>query len=71
MTPTHCRRGHEYTDANAHIDPKGKRFCRVCRRLSRQQFYEDNYRSQGVTLKVATRARDGKILHTKAPASYL
>lgn len=30
---THCIHGHEFTEANTHIDPiRGKRVCRACRR---------------------------------------
>lgn len=31
--PTHCRHGHEYTDANTHIKTDGSRSCRTCNRL--------------------------------------
>jgi hypothetical protein len=29
---THCRRGHEYSDANTYVTPRGKRMCRTCPR---------------------------------------
>lgn len=29
---THCPKGHEYTDENTRITPKGKRICRRCHR---------------------------------------
>ena len=30
---THCKRAHPFDDRNTHIDPKGKRICRTCKRL--------------------------------------
>ena len=30
---THCRRGHEYANGNSYFDPKGKRWCRICKRV--------------------------------------
>ena len=30
---THCKRGHEFNDANTYMTPKGQRTCRACRRL--------------------------------------
>lgn len=32
---THCPKGHEYTDSNTRITPKGKRVCRQCDRERR------------------------------------
>ena len=29
---THCKRGHEFTPENTHIDTRGRRVCRACRR---------------------------------------
>ena len=29
---THCIRGHEFTDENTYVDPRGWRVCRACRR---------------------------------------
>lgn len=31
---THCPAGHEYSTDNTYTDPKGKRCCRICRRLA-------------------------------------
>lgn len=31
---THCPHGHEYTEANTYVNPKGHRFCRKCRTRS-------------------------------------
>lgn len=30
---THCKRGHEFTEANTHVDSKGGRCCRACRAI--------------------------------------
>jgi hypothetical protein len=30
---THCKRGHEFTPENTHIDVRGGRHCRACKRL--------------------------------------
>lgn len=30
---THCRHGHEYTEANTYWGPDGKRDCRACGRV--------------------------------------
>ena len=36
-TLTHCRRGHEYANGNSYFDPKGKRWCRICKRMVLQK----------------------------------
>lgn len=28
-----CREGHPYTDENVYVDPKGRRSCKICRRI--------------------------------------
>ena len=30
---THCHRGHEFTEANTHRHPDGRRECRTCRQI--------------------------------------
>jgi hypothetical protein len=30
---THCPKGHRYGPLNTYIDPKGKKRCRMCRRI--------------------------------------
>ena len=35
---THCPRGHEYTEANTYISPRGARDCRDCRRRRRREY---------------------------------
>lgn len=34
-TKMHCKHGHEYTPDNLFINSKGRRECRICRRVSR------------------------------------
>lgn len=34
---THCPRGHEYTDENTYVSPKGERSCRACRPMHNQR----------------------------------
>jgi len=34
VTKTHCKNGHEYTEENIYVDPRGNRQCRECRRDS-------------------------------------
>jgi len=33
---THCPKGHEYTDSNTYINPKGSRECRICKSINRK-----------------------------------
>ena len=35
--PTHCAHGHEYTEENTYISPKGHKDCKRCRRI--RDFY--------------------------------
>lgn len=37
---THCRRGHEWTLENTHIDSRGRRTCRACRR---ERYYRNRF----------------------------
>lgn len=39
---THCKRGHEYTPENSHVDGKGARECRLCRRIRNRERYWRN-----------------------------
>jgi hypothetical protein len=41
LSKTHCRRGHEYTEENTYVSPKGDRTCKSCR----------NYRARKLRLK--------------------
>ena len=38
---THCIRGHEFTEANTHLDHKGNRHCKACRRIQRGSLTTD------------------------------
>lgn len=40
-TNTHCRQGHEFTEANTYTFPSGKRMCRTCK-LTYQATYRRN-----------------------------
>lgn len=35
---THCLRGHEFTEANTHIDARGGRICKKCRYLRIKEY---------------------------------
>jgi len=39
-TFTHCPAGHEYSDENTYVDPKGARRCRECHRQESHARYE-------------------------------
>jgi hypothetical protein len=39
QSKTQCPRGHPYDDANTHIDVKGRRECRECRRQASREAY--------------------------------
>lgn len=39
---THCPHGHEYTEENTYITPKGKRKCVICRKQSCKEHYSKN-----------------------------
>lgn len=36
---THCPRGHEYTDENTYVNPRGSRECRICRDERVRNYY--------------------------------
>ena len=36
---THCKRGHEFTPENTYRDPKGSRYCRVCKAADASAYY--------------------------------
>ena len=36
---THCKHGHEYTEANTYRNGKGERICRTCNRIRAQRKY--------------------------------
>jgi hypothetical protein len=44
---THCKQGHEFTDANTYRAPDGQRMCRECMRASDRRAY---WRKRGVTV---------------------
>ena len=37
--PSHCKHGHEYTEANTDIRPSGWRRCRTCHRIEAKERY--------------------------------
>lgn len=37
-THTHCLKGHEYTEANTYVTPKGVRKCRACMEVTRKKY---------------------------------
>jgi hypothetical protein len=39
---SHCKRGHERTEANIYVTPNGKRQCRACQCLARTQYNNRN-----------------------------
>lgn len=39
FNPTHCPKGHEYTEENAYISKKGSKVCRICRNESGRRNY--------------------------------
>lgn len=39
---THCKRGHEFTEINTHIDLRGMRQCRICSTLRTKKSREKN-----------------------------
>lgn len=41
---THCKRGHEFTDANTSVTPDGRRQCRECHRTRNREWMRENYR---------------------------
>lgn len=43
---THCKKGHEFTEANTCINEKGHRSCRQCNRDRQQRFHRANPHKQ-------------------------
>jgi hypothetical protein len=39
---THCKRGHEFDEANTRLDSKGNRACLSCKRAKAREHYENN-----------------------------
>lgn len=37
---THCKQGHVFSKENTYVDPRGKRVCRTCNRISNSQYYQ-------------------------------
>ena len=37
---TRCPQGHDYDEANTHIDPSGNRHCRACNRINCAHYYQ-------------------------------
>ena len=40
LLKTHCKRGHEFTEANTYPVPGGGRNCRTCRNIASQRFLQ-------------------------------
>lgn len=38
--PTHCPQGHPYAGDNLYVDTRGRRLCRICRKVARDQYLE-------------------------------
>lgn len=54
---THCKRGHELTADNIYEDPKGERFCRMCKRILSHQWKVNRAASEGRVLKLPAALR--------------
>ena len=39
---THCPHGHEYTEENTYIDPKGSRRCRECAKTTIREWQREH-----------------------------
>lgn len=52
---THCKYGHEFSPKNTHIDPKGKRVCRACKRDT----YRKVQQRKAVRARTTSGGRDG------------
>jgi hypothetical protein len=44
IVKTHCPHGHEYTQLNTYINPKGSRVCRTCKRRRQHEYDLSNPR---------------------------
>lgn len=42
---TSCIHGHPYTEENTYIDPRGRRFCRICQRAAKKSLRERELQS--------------------------
>jgi hypothetical protein len=57
--PTHCQRGHEYTDENTYITPGGRRYCRACLGI-RQRKYDASEKGKQSARNRKQHSRDAK-----------
>jgi hypothetical protein len=39
---THCPQGHSYAGDNLYINPRGQRFCRICKRRQIRKWWKEN-----------------------------
>jgi hypothetical protein len=60
---THCKRGHELFGENLRITPTGKRICRACQRLWRDEHRDQLREYQRIYM--ATRMRDDPVFAAK------
>lgn len=52
----HCSRGHEFTEENTYLNPRGERQCRTCRAESTRRYREEN-RDRYLTRRRLTRPK--------------
>lgn len=63
--PSLCARGHEFTEENTYVNPRGERQCRTCLRAATERHYEAN-REKVNAKKRAARVR---VVHTSQPCA--
>ena len=53
---THCPRGHEYTEENTYVQPKGGRVCKICKAAQQLEFKKNNPDKKYESTKIANAA---------------
>ena len=60
-----CRNGHEYTEGNIYLDPRGHRECRLCRHKKHAKLAKEQKKARRIR-KIRSEARRRRLAATQA-----